>query len=930
LLVAEQCSSHYFVRPFERYAHPISAEATWLTSAGTCPNDKGLATGTYSIDFTTVHTLPPEWTLADAANVTLGSQGAEFTFAKRYDAPTMWTNFRFFFGRVEFVVKAAPGTGIVSSMVLLSDDLDEIDWEFLGGVTSTVQTNYFGKGYTGTYNRSTTPSVSSPQTTFHTYSLDWSPTSLVWSIDGATVRTLNAADADSNALVGSQYPQTPMKVSLSLWDAGDPDAATKGWGGGVTPIPPPEPYTMYVKSMKIWNTNPAEQYQYTDRSGSYKSIKCIKEPLVSSSSSQPPGQTTKTLSLGSTSVAYTSAAVKSSSSSQPTQSSKSATADSKTSTSSIILSSLGAKASISTAVSLTSSGYGQSSIRSSTSTSSAAGAGQSTTSTWLPTSHASTSTIRSTLTHTATNCSSSAKTVTAMIPAIATMLHNTQTSGTTWGYAYPKGFTTIHPLVTPGANTNTTSVQAHAASVSVSASTWKTSTTCSSRFSTTTQHILGVSSSPSASRSTSTPPTSATSAPTTDSQYSLIYYGPTKSFTIVDTLSAKSLSISPVTKIASSQQVPVSSTSNGAITNTTPSTTTRPTVAAYSVSYFTPSKSFKVIDTFLPFGDVVSNSLTAATRSTPTPFTSTSTPKPEIKALGISSTQAGALSSSASTTSGTAAGGSSAGGGSGGTYSASYFTPGRSFTIVDSFVPFGDVSSNSQAAASRAASASISQITTSSASGSSTAPIPAKTLVAAASSSTSAGPSNMGSSDSAADKDTDSRYTASATMTLSRTNTLTSVDAELSEAVITPAAGFSSSGEEDSTTRITDTVQKAVRATATAIVSSLYGGSDSGMDNDDEGMAISSSGNQIWATSLYIPYPNTTSSSSISSTFLKTTTSPASSTGTGAGVLWPTTSSHMMNGTIPFRGSAPRQPGFGKWAMALVSLAVMLGVAGEV
>ncbi|KAL8954575.1 MAG: hypothetical protein Q9193_007190, partial [Seirophora villosa] len=177
----------------------------------------------------------------------------------------MWTDFKFFFGRVEFVVKAAKGTGIVSSMVLLSGDLDEIDWEFLGGATSTVQTNYFGKGYTGSYNRSTTPEVASPQTIFYTYALDWSPTALVWSIDGKTVRTLNAADADGN---GDQYPQSPMKVSLGLWDAGDPDAATQVWGGGVTPIPPPEPYTMYVQSVKVWNTNPAAEYQWTDKSGS--------------------------------------------------------------------------------------------------------------------------------------------------------------------------------------------------------------------------------------------------------------------------------------------------------------------------------------------------------------------------------------------------------------------------------------------------------------------------------------------------------------------------------------------------------------------------------------------------------------------------------------------------------------------------------------
>ncbi|KAL8912482.1 MAG: hypothetical protein Q9171_002495 [Xanthocarpia ochracea] len=210
----------------------------------------------------------------------------------------MWTKFKFFFGRAEFVVKAAPGVGIISSMVLLSDDLDEIDWEFLGGVNTSVQTNYFGKGYTGTYNRSTSPAVASPQTQFHTYALDWSTAALTWSIDGVVVRTLNAVDADGN---GDQYPQSPMKVSLGLWDAGDPDAPTKEWAGGVTPIPPPEPYTMYVKSVKVFNQNPAQQYQYTDRSGSWQSIKVINDVPFSSSSSLASTQGT-TLSLGFTSA----------------------------------------------------------------------------------------------------------------------------------------------------------------------------------------------------------------------------------------------------------------------------------------------------------------------------------------------------------------------------------------------------------------------------------------------------------------------------------------------------------------------------------------------------------------------------------------------------------------------------------------------------
>lgn len=272
------------------------AEEDALTTSVVCPNDNGLASSFYSIDFTAVKDVPSDWTLATDEKVTFGPAGAAFSFEKRFDSPTMRTNFDFFFGHVEYVMKPAPGTGIVSSMVLLSDDLDEVDWEFRGSIADSVQTNYFGKGFTGTYNRSTTvPLAFNPQTGLHTYALDWSPDSLVWSIDGKVVRTLTAAEA------GSQYPQTPMKVSLSLWDGGDKDTnpGTVQWAGGYTPLPPPDKYTMYVHSVKIWNHNPAQQYQYTDKSGSWKSIKAL-NTTITSNSSKTMSQTAKSSSASAT------------------------------------------------------------------------------------------------------------------------------------------------------------------------------------------------------------------------------------------------------------------------------------------------------------------------------------------------------------------------------------------------------------------------------------------------------------------------------------------------------------------------------------------------------------------------------------------------------------------------------------------------------
>lgn len=94
--------------------------------AETCPPNKGLAASTFSDDFTSGSNLDG-WKVT-AGNVPIGPQGAEFTVAKQGDSPTIDTSFYFFFGKAEVVMKAAPGQGIVSSIVLESDDLDEIDW----------------------------------------------------------------------------------------------------------------------------------------------------------------------------------------------------------------------------------------------------------------------------------------------------------------------------------------------------------------------------------------------------------------------------------------------------------------------------------------------------------------------------------------------------------------------------------------------------------------------------------------------------------------------------------------------------------------------------------------------------------------------------------------------------------------------------------
>jgi beta-glucanase (GH16 family) len=173
------------------------------------------------------------------------------------------------FGRVEITMKAAPGAGIVSSLVLESDCLDEIDNEWLGADAPEVQTNYFGKGITGSYNRGQFNPAPDSQGEFITYTVDWTSDRIVWTVGGTVVRTLNAAEAEAN-----QYPQTPMQVKFGSWSGGDPSNSqgTVEWARGPTDYSQ-GPFSMIVQRIKVTDYSTGSKYTYGDTSGSWQSIR---------------------------------------------------------------------------------------------------------------------------------------------------------------------------------------------------------------------------------------------------------------------------------------------------------------------------------------------------------------------------------------------------------------------------------------------------------------------------------------------------------------------------------------------------------------------------------------------------------------------------------------------------------------------------------
>jgi hypothetical protein len=97
------------------------------------------------------------------------------------------------------------------------------------------------------------------------------------------------------------YPQTPMRLKLGNWAGGGDGVAegTVAWAGGKTDFSK-APFDMYVKDVSIQNYNPADSYEFSDKTGSWQSIKINKDG--SSSNAGTSGSTTSEVESTATSM----------------------------------------------------------------------------------------------------------------------------------------------------------------------------------------------------------------------------------------------------------------------------------------------------------------------------------------------------------------------------------------------------------------------------------------------------------------------------------------------------------------------------------------------------------------------------------------------------------------------------------------------------
>ena len=123
----------------------------------------------------------------------------------------------------------------------------------------------------------------------HTYSIDWTPESIIWSIDGEERRTVKRDDTFNETTDKYDYPQTPSRVMLSVWPAGLPSngEGTIEWAGGLvdwnSEYMQNGYYYALVKDVTVECYDPpsdakksgSKAYKYTDDSGLQDSVAIV-------------------------------------------------------------------------------------------------------------------------------------------------------------------------------------------------------------------------------------------------------------------------------------------------------------------------------------------------------------------------------------------------------------------------------------------------------------------------------------------------------------------------------------------------------------------------------------------------------------------------------------------------------------------------------
>ena len=204
-----------------------------------------------------------EWDTNRPENASLDGQGNLRITARResyrgqdYTSARMITRglFEPTYGRFEARIKMPTGQGIWPAFWLLGANINTVGWpqcgeidamEFLGHEPNAIYGAIHGPGYSGAQGVSkkyTLPAGQRFDTDFHVFAVEWTPTTVIWYVNGTQYHQVTRAD-----LTGPWVFDHPFYIILNVAVGGnwprDPDASTVF------------PQTMLVDYVRVYANN---------------------------------------------------------------------------------------------------------------------------------------------------------------------------------------------------------------------------------------------------------------------------------------------------------------------------------------------------------------------------------------------------------------------------------------------------------------------------------------------------------------------------------------------------------------------------------------------------------------------------------------------------------------------------------------------------
>lgn len=168
---------------------------------------------------------------------------------------TLKTRFYIMFGKITIDAKLQNIQKVNTAIALQSDAGDEINFQLIDneGVYTDIRRN-------GSSTNQTEKVLVPCSHDYHTYTIEWRPSSIKWSIDGECIRTLSYSSC------ARLYPQTPMLVSLGSWSS-------------LTSMED-QFESLSIKRMRIENYSTGIKYEYSNSSPNLDSVTVFKGEIT--------------------------------------------------------------------------------------------------------------------------------------------------------------------------------------------------------------------------------------------------------------------------------------------------------------------------------------------------------------------------------------------------------------------------------------------------------------------------------------------------------------------------------------------------------------------------------------------------------------------------------------------------------------------------